>query len=467
MFCRLHIVPALLAGAALAACVPSQTALQRSVDRDLEQRLGFAMPARTTATDPRVPAAVAGLLQKPLDRDAARRIAIANNRRLYAELDQLGVAAAGLAEATVLAPLEVELQHKFALEGGGGETEVDVLQDVLDLLLIPRRRTVARAELAAARSRAVAATVELAARVDVAYHEVVAAQQELELRQTAFDAADASAEIATRMHAAGNATDLALAREQDQREQARIELGRAQVAVEQGREELNGLLGLSGEATRWSVEGRLPDLPENPAQVDDLETSSVAASLELAALRDDAGSAAGRLGLARVQAFVPELGIGVAASKEDDDWQVGPAIQLAIPLFNQQQGPRARAGAELRRAQNELTATAVELRAKARATRQRVLEAHAEARHLRDIVLPLRQRILDETLRQYNAMNASTFELLSARRDLVEGGRQYIDALRRYWSAIAETEALRRGVSTELRGGAPTETRSTRPAGDH
>lgn len=467
MLGRGSILAAALVAAALSACVPSQAAIMRPVDRDLDRRLGFGMPARASSTDPRVPAAVAGLLERPLDRDSARKIAIANNRRLQAELDQLGVAAASVAEATVLAPLEVDLQHRFAFDGGGGETEVDVVQDVLDLVLIPRRRGIARAELAAAQSRAVAATIVLVARVDVAFHDLTAAQQALELRQTAFDAADAAAEVASRMHQAGNATDLALARERDQREQARIELGRAQVEVEQRRERMNALLGLSGDATRWTVEGRLPELPEQAPALDDLEKAAVASNLELAALRSDAGSAAGRLGLARFKAFVPELGVGVAATHTGDGWEAGPAVQLAIPLFNQQQGPRARAGAELRRAQNELTATAVELRATARAARQRVLEAHAEARHFRDVVLPLRQQILDETLRQYNAMNASTFELLAARRDLVEGGRQYIDALRRYWVAVAEADALRRGVATEIDGGAPAETSSARAAAAH
>ena len=65
--------------------------------------------------------------------------------------------------------------------------------------------------------------------------------------------------------------------------------------------------------------------------------------------------------------------------------------------------------------------------------------------------MPLRQRIVDETLKQYNAMNASTFELLSAQRDLVEGGREYIDALRRFWRASADARALVRGAM--LRGG--------------
>ena len=79
------------------------------------------------------------------------------------------------------------------------------------------------------------------------------------------------------------------------------------------------------------------------------------------------------------------------------------------------------------------------------ATRSRVQQAFAEARQLADVVLPLRQRVLDETVLQYNAMNASPFELLVARRDMVEVGRQLIDAQRRYWSAVAQAKALQRG----------------------
>jgi outer membrane protein TolC len=61
-------------------------------------------------------------------------------------------------------------------------------------------------------------------------------------------------------------------------------------------------------------------------------------------------------------------------------------------------------------------------------------------------LLPQRQRLVEETLRQYNAMNASSFELLSTRRDLVEAGRQYIDATRRFWRASARARALARGA---------------------
>ena len=72
-----------------------------------------------------------------------------------------------------------------------------------------------------------------------------------------------------------------------------------------------------------------------------------------------------------------------------------------------------------------------------------------EARHLHDVVLPLRQQIVDETLAHYNAMDADPFQLIVARRELVDAGHQYLDALRRYCDAMTEVTALRRGVSLE------------------
>ena len=83
------------------------------------------------------------------------------------------------------------------------------------------------------------------------------------------------------------------------------------------------------------------------------------------------------------------------------------------------------------------------------------------------MIVPQRQRILDETLKQYNAMNASTFELLIARRDLVDAGRQYIDSLRRFWRASADARSLARGAMPRSGGDAPRPRQSTATTEDH
>jgi hypothetical protein len=135
---------------------------------------------------------------------------------------------------------------------------------------------------------------------------------------------------------------------------------------------------------------------------------------------------------------------------DGDRRTIGPLIKLGIPLFDWRGGDRMRANASVTRAEHELSATAVELRAAARSARVTALAAYQETRHLFTVILPLRQQILDETLKQYNAMNADPFALLMARRGLVDGGDQYLDALRRYWNAMSAVSALQRGVAIDL-----------------
>ncbi len=433
----------LITAALLSGCVPSRSAVLAPVDRDVQRRVGLGV---TWTEDGPTSAAIDALVAKPLDLDAAIRIAFARNRRLQARFDELGIAASQLADATVLPPTTVDADYKRAISGGGSEIELSVVQDVLDLLQLGQRRGIANAELRGAQARAVAATVELAAEVEIGFYDLIAAQQERELVKTAFDVALAAADVVERQHAAGNTTDLALAREQEQRESARIEVGRADQMIKASRARLGALMGTAEDQKAWTTAERLADPPATTPALEDLAQAASAASLDLEALRADADAAAARHRYAMVRTILPELGAGVAVARRDGaDWEAGPAIRIGIPLFNQQQGPRARARAEQRRARNELAATRTELAASTETTRSRVEQAFAEVRQLVDVVMPLRKRVLDETVLQYNAMNANTFELLMARRDMVDVGRQYIEALRRYWSSMAEAKALRRG----------------------
>lgn len=429
----------------VASCAPTQQELRAPMQADLDRRFGGRV-----ALD----AEIAPLLGKPLDQAAAVRIALANSPRLRASLAELGIAGGDFAAAIGLGPLDVEFDMRFGkFNDTTGtrpyEIELTVIQNLVGLISAPRMRAAARADLAATRATATATALRLVARVEMAFHDLLAAQQEVELRRTAFDAADAAALVRERMYAAGNTSDLEQARDRDAREQARVDLARAEANVEVAREELNALLGLSGDQTKWTISGVLADLPTAAPAIDELEREAVTASLDLAAGNAHVLAASNRSAAEGVRAFLPDFGVGASVVNHGAGLEVGPAVRLGIPLFDQRSGQRARARAELTRAEQELTATAVELRAHARATRIRALSAYQEARHIRDVVLPLRQQIVDETLLHYNAMNANPFELIVARRELVDAGHQYLDALRRYWNATSEVTALRRGVQLE------------------
>lgn len=65
------------------------------------------------------------------------------------------------------------------------------------------------------------------------------------------------------------------------------------------------------------------------------------------------------------------------------------------------------------------------------------------------MLLPQRQRILHETLLQYNAMQKSNYELLLAKERDQQEEQAAIEALRDYWIARAELE---RAVGGRLSG---------------
>ncbi len=440
----------------VAACAPTRSELRAPVDRELAARMGAPVD---------MSASVAALLAKPLDRESATKIALANNARLKASFEELGIAGGDFAAALGLGPVDVDVATRFG-SGGLYELEIDAIQNVIGLVTAPRRRAAARADLAAARAMATATVLRLVANVEIAFADLIAAQQELELRRTAFDAADAAATIRERMRAAGNTSELAVARDRDAREQTRVEVARAEANVEIRREELNALLGLTGEQTKWTAAGALAELPAAAPSLDDLESAAVAASLDLAAGRERVAGAENTVGAERVRAFLPDLGVGVSVVDHGAGIEVGPAVRIGIPLFDQRSGQRARARATLAKSEQELVATAVELRAHARAARVAALAAYQEARHIRDVILPLRQQIVDQVLLHYNAMDASPFELIVARRELADAGHQYLDALRRYWNAMSRATALRRGIDPGARSEPSSSSGATRATTD-
>ena len=452
-----------VAVAALGACVPAVSTVEAPVRTTLRTRLGDA-PAADDAD-------VTAALRKPLTRASIAQIALARSPRIRAAFEELGVSAGEAAALRSLGRTDIDVAF-FLGDDGIASGHVEVLHGISDLLLAAPRGRAGDARLAAAQARAAARVLGVIARADHAYLAVAAASEELAAARTTFDAAGAAADVIERIHAAGGVHDLALAREQSLREEARLAVARAETAVEVAREELNAALGLSGDDTRWSIGDGVPDLPAAAPSLDDLESTAVATSLELAALRHDALGAANVRRDAGVRTWLPDVGVGVAAEYHDGAWLPGPALRIGLPLLSGERARAAAAGADQRRVGAMSTAIAVEVRAAARAARMRALAAYDEARHLRDVLVPLRRRVLEETVLQYNAMNAGPLELLAARRDLVGAERMSIDARRRFAAAMIDVAALRHGAA--VGGAMPASDRgesampaASEPAGGH
>jgi cobalt-zinc-cadmium efflux system outer membrane protein len=390
------------------------------------------------------------LLKGKLTADQAVQIALLNNRELQALYSDLGVAQADLVQAGLLKNAIFDAAVLFPVtHGGRPDLELSAAMNFLDVFYVPLRRRVAAARFEEAKTRVTGSVLDFAGSVRRAFYQYQAAQQMLELRQSIVQALDASFEIARRLSAAGNITDLDLARERAQFEASKLALRSAEIASQQRREDLNVLMGFWGKEAEWQAEQRLPDIPEQPIDTKDIERRAITRSVDLANARQRIVVAGQQLGFSRWSALFPEMDVGTAAEREERAWEVGPLFGFAIPLFDQGQARTGRAAAELRRADQEYYATAVRIRSTARALQDQIEGARDRALYYRDILLPLRERIVNETQLQYNAMQLGPFQLLNAREQQIETAVAYIEALREYWLARA-------GVSQLLSGRLPT-----------
>ena len=386
---------------------------------------------------------IGALLKQKLSADAAVQVALLNNRDLQAVYSDLGVAQADVVQAGLLSNPIFDAAVKFPVSGGGRpDLELGAAMNFLNLFYIPLRKRVAAARFEETKTRVTGAVLDLAGRVRKAFYSYEADEQLLELRQTIAQALAASFEIAHRLYQAGNISDLDYFSERAQLEAGKLALRAAEVSIRQSREELNVLMGVWGPQTQWQSSGRLPEIPKQPLDTKDIERRALERSLDLTQARQRIIGSGEQLGLSHWTTLLPEFGAGPEAERSDGSWAVGPRIDFPIPLFDQGQATVGRTAAELRRSQQEYYSLGVRIRARARAALDRLEGAGDRASYYRDILLPLHERIVNETQLHYNAMQLGPFQLLRAREQQIQTAVGYVEALRDYWLARADIEQL-------------------------
>jgi len=402
----------------------------------VQDRTGQAVHwRRGTADDTQVTTAVHDLLSRPLTPDSAIQVALLNNPRLHATYQELGISQAELVQAGLLRNPTLVAGVKFFSDGP--LIELSLVENLLQVFTLPARTRFAEAQLAQAKATVAGVIIDLMADTRRAALTMLAAQQMLEMRRTILDSLDAAAELSTRIHAAGNSTTLEYTTDVAAAAQARLDVSTSEDALLIARERLTVAMGLWGmDATRWTMTGRLPDLPTADGTGDGtgLERRAITVSLDLMAMREGARALGERYGIERLDAWFGDLAVGVAGERESSgDWGFGPEVGLALPIFDQGQGRRAAVSAQVELLARLYHARAIELRSQVRVARAQVRSAYARARFLREVLLPLRTRIISESMLHYNGMLIGPFQALEAKRMEIEAGGQYIEALKQFW----------------------------------
>jgi cobalt-zinc-cadmium efflux system outer membrane protein len=386
------------------------------------------------------------LLHGGLTRGRAVAIALLNNPALQVTYEELGVSQADMVQAGLLSNPTVSGSVGFPATDGGLEYEASIVQDFLDLLVLPLRKRVAAQQFTADTLRVAHEALQVAADVSKQFAVVQANMKLVDLQRMVVQAAQAAADLAERQHRAGNITDLALAIEQATHQQTRLALAREEVALVRSREELDRLLGLWGPHTEWTVTEELPDLPTEETSLEHLESTAIRQRLDVDAARKQAILMANAVALARTTRLFGLVEVGVHVHQDPDGPRLfGPTLSLQLPVFDRRQAVLAKLEAQQRQAERRLAALSITARSEVRVVRLQLSAARDTVAHYRSVLLPLREKVVEQSQLQYNAMQLGLFELLAAKEAQVEAYRSYIEATRDYWIARAELERVMGG----------------------
>ena len=426
----------LLAGCASFSPDGGFSAVQQTAKNQLGKDLRWA---KSDADQDTIDKRVAELLAQPMLVDDAVQVALLNNRGLQASFQELGIGQAELVQAGRLP----NPGFSFGRLTRGGEVELErgLHFNLARLLLMPLGSQMEARRFEQTQGRVAVSVLSLAADTRKAYFNALAGEETVRYTRQVMQAAEASAELARRMQQVGNFTKLQRAREQGFYADAALNLARAEQAQRAARERLTRLLGVWGAQTNFTLPARLPDLPKAARDLPDVERIALAQRLDVQGAKLAAEQTAQNLGLTRRTRFVNVLELGfVRNSSNEAPTQRGWEIGVELPLFDWSGARVARAEAVYMQTVHQAAETAINARSEVREAYGAYRSAYDIARHHRDEIVPLRQRIAEENVLRYNGMLIGVFDLLADARSQIASVNASIEALRDFWLAQADLD---------------------------
>jgi len=412
------------------------------VDRLVHERTGrHTRWAQGSPEDDQVDKWIGELLARGLTKTAAVDIALLNNPRLQETYEELGVSQAQMVQAGLLRNPAFGAHVGLPVRGDGYEFSFSLVQDFLDVLVLPLRRRIAGEQFTVDVLRVAQHALETTADVQKEFVAVEASAALLEFRQTVVEASSGAAELSRQQYAAGNVSDLRHTAQLASHEQAQLDLARDELELLRHRERLNRLLGLWGCRADWKLAEGLAVPPPWDPPLDHLETLAIRRRLDVDAARKEQLLMAKAVGLARSTRLVGRLDIGIDAHQDANGPRVlGPSLVIELPIFDRRQAMIARLEAQQRQAERRLTAIAVEARTEVRLARAELVAARRIVERYQSAIIPMRDKVVDEAQLFYNGMLMGLYQLIDLKREQVEAHAQYISAVRDYWTARADLE---------------------------
>ncbi|QDU68014.1 TolC family protein [Engelhardtia mirabilis] len=420
-----------LAGCIAALSGPGCKAVDPRADFDRARALIEARSGGEAAYDPGSRALsveeLDAVLLDGLTLEEARRLALVNNRELQAAFQSIGMAHADWVQAQLLSNPSLALLMRFPTDGGRSLFEATLGFGLLELWRIPAAQEAAQRELEATVLEIARRAGEGLADAEQAYFAAVAADALRRVSAQSLELAERSAAAVEELYAAGAADALAVSLAHGPVLYAQLQVETARIEAAQARRELAKHLSLLRPVEGLALVTPLPAQVEGELDAERLVATAVEQRLDLQALELSIAAQERRVAAERRRGLGDaEVGLSTEIEEGASGALLGPALNLSLPIFDQNQAQVSRAEFELTQLVKLRDAAWVEVAQDVRSAVDRLASARRSLSVNRGRLTPQVQASLALVARAREVGEGSLLTQLELERQLLDSRRAEI-----------------------------------------
>ena len=383
---------------------------------------------------------VAELLEGGLTSQEAVQVALLNNRGLQESLFEIGVLRADAVQAGLLSNPSLQAVLRFPVDGGSTSAEGGLLHNLIELWHLPVRKQAAESQVERTVLDVAQRAVIVAAQTKAAYFTALASSSALSVAEENLKTAQDFLELTLERQEAGAATQVDVNAARSTFLEQQLLVRTARFAVLDAKRRLALALGSATPPEEIELADALVAPPDHVLDLQRLLTVAHKHRLDLRSAAKNVEATGSVIPLERRRKWRSVKG-GVGFEIEGGDLALGPAINLELPIFDQNQAQIAKAEYRYAQALRRLEGVSAHVAQQVRGAYERYALAQDTARLYRTELLPLRETSLELARESFAAGKTGFLSVLEAQDRLLATRREYVDRMEAVALSIPDLEA--------------------------
>lgn len=385
-------------------------------------------------------AQVEALLEDGLTSHEAVQVALLNNHGLQEQMFEIGIRHADVVQAGLLSNPSLEALVRLPVDSGSVTTEGGILQNLIELWRIPARKRLAESQVERTVLEVAHQAVVVAAQAKSLYFTALASAASLDVAEENLKTSGDFLELTLERQEAGAATqvDVNAARSSFLEQQVRVRA--AKFAALEAKRGLSLILGFAAPPEELVLSDALGGFADRTFELDRLLTVANEHRLDLRSVKKDVIATEKAIPLERRQVW-RNLSGGLAFESEGGELALGPAIELDLPVFDQNQAQIAKAEYRYEQALRRLERVITEVSQQVHSAYEGYMMARDMAHLYETDLLPLREASLELARESFAAGKTGFLSVLEAQKQLLQTRREYVDRLEAVALSIPGLEA--------------------------